>query len=348
MTPGDPARPVSGAVDPFAERPNPVPLAAVAGLVVRGCLVPGPGSPLLRPPGEGARPSRARRETAIADLISRGLLPELPAGAAGRRRLLAAEPLGRALSVLERPQARLRIGVGSPGGRSQVVQLYTAAGWVAAGFVAEEEIWVGDAFPLASLIAYLLQELASEPPDGDLDALALWPMLFQLTTALWPRRGKRPDEAVSTGEVAALLADDPACGDRARGLLREMAAAGLVEREETGVVLSPPYRSWLEPVWSGHVFEIERTSPQPRRSGGASQGPREGGGRLLFAGPPGHRVLCEDAASRTLLAAAPAARPPLAEPPDERLMIFSRPSRRELIALVGGLLGPIASPPPAA
>lgn len=316
-------------VDPFALRPAPLPLAALEWLVARGCLTPAAGSPLAgRPAGaSGARAAAAER------LRRGGVLPALPRGAEGRRRLLASGSVGRGLAVLERPRARLRLGRGTPGGELEVAQLYATAGWAVAGFAGGEDLWVGEPFPLRSLVAYLIDELACASEAG---ALALWPQLFQLTTALWPSRGKRADEAVSAGEVAAMLTGGPTGAERARSLLDEMTVAGLVRRGGSGVVLSPDYRIWLEPVWSGHVFEIEVAAMHP---GAAAE-------RLLFAGPSGDRVLCEDAFSRRALAAVP--RPPAGEPPDERVMIFSRPGRDELRTLMGGLLGALAGPQPAA
>lgn len=323
------------AVDPFAESPHDLPLAGVDWLVEHGFLAPGPASPLAPP--QSLRPRRPRRErdAAGAELARRGLVSRAWMPGERRRRLRESGPLGRGLAVLERPESRLRLGRVRPGEPPAEVHLFVAAGRVAVGYCDEQSVLAGEPFSLEALLAFLSAELDNEALGPGRDALCLWPMLYGLTTALWPHRGKRADEALSVGEVRTLLSGEES-GDRARGLLHEMAAAGLVESGQGGVVLSPDYRRWLEPVWSGHVFEIECVRLGP--GGGAT-----GGERLLFAGPPGHRVLCEDARTSALAAGAAAvAEPaPAAEAlPEERLMIFSRPSHGELMTMVGGLLGP--------
>jgi hypothetical protein len=327
-------------VDPFAESPHDLPLAGVDWLIEHGFLVPGPASPLTPP--QSVRPRRPRRErdAAGAELARRGLVSRAWMPGERRRRLRESGPLGRGLAVLERPESRLRLGRARPGEPPAEVHLYVAAGRVAIGYSDEQSVLAGEPFSLEALLAFLSTELDNDALGPGRDAFCLWPMLYRLTTALWPHRGKRADEALSVGEVRTLLSGEES-GDRARGLLHEMAAAGLVESGQYGVMLSPDYRRWLEPVWSGHVFEIECVRLGP---GGAT-----GGERLLFAGPPGHRVLCEDARTSALAAGAAAAGSPAggaeAAPapeamPEERLMIFSRPSHGELMTMVGGLLGP--------
>ncbi len=323
------------AVDPFAESPHDLPLAGVDWLAEHGFLAPGPASPLAPP--QSLRPRRPRRErdAAGAELARRGLVSRAWMPGERRRRLRESGPLGRGLAVLERPESRLRLGRARPGEPPEEVHLFVADGRVAIGYCDEQSVLAGEPFSLEALLAFLSAELDNEALGPGRDALCLWPMLYRLTTALWPQRGKRADEALSVGEVRNLLSGEES-GDRARGLLHEMAAAGLVESGQGGVVLSPDYRRWLEPVWSGHVFEIECVRLGP--GGGAT-----GGERMLFAGPAGHRVLCEDARTSALAAvAAAAAEPaPAAEAlPEERLMIFSRPSHGELMTMVGGLLGP--------
>jgi hypothetical protein len=325
------------AIDPFAERTEALPLAGVDWLIEHGFLAPGPASPLAPPRALTPRRPRREREAAGAELARRRLVSRAWMPGERRRRLRESGPLGRGLAVLERPESRLRLGRARPGEPPEEVQLYASGGRVAAGWCEGDTVHVGEPFALEALLAQLTAELSSEALGPGRDALCLWPMLYRLTTALWPSRGKRADEALSVGEVRTLLTGDGR-GERAHGLLREMAAAGLVEAGRGGVVLSPAYRRWLEPVWSGHVFEIECTRLGP---GGGATAAAE---RLLFAGPSGRRVLCEDAGSHALLADAAASGPAPAgvpEPlPDEQLMVFTRPSHRELVDLVGGLLGP--------
>jgi len=324
------------AVDPFAERTHPLPLAGVDWLVEHGFLAPGPASPLAPPRALTPRRPRREREAAGAGLARRHLVSRAWMPGERRRRLRESGPLGRGLGVLERPESRLRLGRARPGEQPAEVQLYVSGGRIAAGSSDGDTVHAGEPFALEALLTYLTAELSSEALGPGRDALCLWPMLYRLTTALWPQRGKRADEALSVAEVRTLLSGDGS-GERAHGLLHEMAAAGLVEAGGGGVVLSPAYRRWLEPVWSGHVFEIECTRLGP--GGGATAAER-----LLFAGPRGRRVLCEDARSSALIAGAAARGPAPAEAseplPDERLMVFTRPSRRELVGLVAGLLGP--------
>ena len=325
------------AVDPFTEESHGLPLAGVDWLVEHGFLAPGPASPLAPPRALSPRRPRREREAAGAELARRKLVSRAWMPGERRRRLRDSGPLGRGLAVLERPESRLRLGRARPGEPPEEVQLYASGGRVATGWCDGDTVHAGEPFALEALLAYLADELSSEAIGPGRDALCLWPMLYRLTTALWPQRGKRADEALSVAEVRTLLSGDGS-GERAHGLLHEMSAAGLVEAGGGGVVLSPAYRRWLEPVWSGHVFEIEVTRLGP---GGGATAAAE---RLLFAGPAGHRVLCEDARSRALLAGAAACGPAPAdasEPlPDERLMVFTRPSHHELMSLIGALLGP--------
>lgn len=335
------------AVDPFDEELTPLSFAGIDWLIEHAFIEPGPTSPLTPQYAYRSRSSRSDREEAGAELARRGLVSRAWVPDERRVRLVGQSALGRSLSILERPQQLLRLGLGRPDDETHEVRVYVADGRAVVCGFGPSGASIGQPFSLVALLAFLTDELDStepgtaEPADGEdhqpgkpSDALCVWPTLFRLATALWPESGNAPDAELRAGELAALLTDDPG-GARVRSLFAEMVAAEVAEPASTGVVLSPRYRRWLEPVWSGHVFEIEHAR--------LSEGNSAVTGRLLFAGPRGERVLCQDAVSRALLADAGKLQVTGLHAgdalPDEGLMVFSRPSRDELKDLVTDLLG---------
>lgn len=325
-------------VDPFDEELRALSYAGIDWLIENAFVVPDPASPLTPRYAYRGRRSRAEREEAGAELARRGLVSRAWVPDERRTRMVEQSSLGRALAILEQPRRLLRLGLGTPSGDSREVRLYIADGRAVVSRFDDEGAAIGTPFSLVALLAYLAEQLAGDHPSSD-DALCLWPSLFRLATALWPECGRADDEELCAGELAALLDDDPGA-TRAHSLLTEMVHAGVAEKAGSGIVLSRRYRRWLEPVWSGHVFEIECAR--------LDDGNPAVTGRLIFAGPRGERVLCQDAASRTLLADAAGSRsaPPAIAGlhaadslPDEGLMVFSRLSRDELYRLVTDLLG---------
>ena len=265
-------------VDPFREELRPLSHASLDWLIEHAFLDPQPTSPLAPQATYRVRRPRAEREAAGSELARRGLVSRAWVPDERRTRLVESSVFGRTLAILEDPQQLLRLGLGSPEGVTDEVRLYIAGGRAVVASFESETVWIGSPFSLEGLLTYLTDELDSEPAGHLGDALCLWPTLFRLTTALWPESGRAADHELSADDLAHRLADDSG-RDRADSLLAEMVAAEVAEPADSGVVLSRRYRRWLEPVWSGHVFEVEvarLAHCDPAITG-----------RLLFAGPPG-------------------------------------------------------------
>lgn len=298
-------------------------MAALEWLGEQGFLSPEPQSPLAFLRQQESRIGSPDRHAAGADLLRRGLVSASWSPEVRRRRLLDSGPLGASLKILERPEARLRIGIGAPESPVRITDLYLAGGEAVLGALDDEALYLGATIPRDRLIDYLVDELAA---SGDSDAFCLWPMLYRLTTALWPSCGREPRAEISIDDIEARAPGQSA------SLVEQMLAADLVARRGDRLALTDHHRRWLEPLWSGHVFEIERTPMEPWNGG------RED--RCLFVGSPGERVLCEEVPSHQLLGDGHAGFP------EDHLLLLTCPGRSELTARLAQLLDD-CSPVPA-
>jgi hypothetical protein len=129
--------------------------------------------------------------------------------------------------------------------------------------------------------------------------VALLPEVFELLTALWKTLGRAVDQPLTEARLLALLGGVSDGRGQGRSLLAAMVAAELLERRCDAYFLAPALARWLALVWSDHVVEIERLDLS--RSEGSELTPE----RLIFAGPWGERVLCEELANPGADGAAP-------------------------------------------
>lgn len=240
-----------------------LPMAAVERLADLGYLRPADWSPLA-----DLRPAGGEPPVPLA-----GDLP--PSGG-----------VARALAVLARPATRLRLALGAPGRPSRVHHLYVGGGSAVACRRDSTALAFSRPLPLATLRAALVGRLRSAPPPPAMDAFCLLPEIFEVLSALWRRRRRRPAVPVPLAEIDGLL--DGAAPGAAPRLVAALENAGAVRLDGGELHLAETYRRWLAPVWSGHVVEMERTPLAPGACAGA------GTDWLLFAGPPDDRVLCED------------------------------------------------------
>ncbi len=308
--------PARGTGDPLESRIAFLSLAQLEWLADQGHFHPGPASPLafLRLPLR--RTSEARRTRAGGTLMESD--PWYP-----HRRLdcqrLAITPLGHALRILESPTARLRLAVSRPGRAPDVRQIFVRGSLAVAAFVDPEGLRIGEPFRTATLASYLLEQVASPDLPGELEARCLVPEVFELATTLWRRLERDADEPITRSEVKALLGSRPDLDDEASDLLTAMTAARLLEGagehlagDEAPLWLHTELRPWLRLVWSGHVVELERRSLADGE--GCEEDEDAAVERLLFAGPHGQRILCED----------------LPDPAGLPVLLFSRPTLVEL------------------
>jgi hypothetical protein len=382
--------------DPVYGAARGVPRAGLEWLGANGYLDPSGESPLTFVSQQGFRTSREQRIAAAAALFARGELRcrrrsatrvEAPArfvnvGAGG------SGALERSLAILERPQARLRFGIAEPGQMATLRELYIRGGEAVHCFSDGETALIGEPVRIEQLCASLVRHLCSPDLPADMEMLCMMPQLFELTTALWQRRGKPLAVPITAVEVAALLPAEAAEGEAVL-LLASMVEAGVLERAGQGpgtagyqqYSLSERYRRWLAVVWSGYVFEIERaevspkvsgthpkvsgTTPanvsgtgwyvanekvSPKVSGTGTEGRAKVSGtaaekvsgtgwgegdRLLFVGPAGRRVLCQDLALEAPEAGGAAG----------GVMLLQRLCGAELLSRLAGLLRPVATRP---
>jgi hypothetical protein len=305
--------------DSFTSPPRLVPTATLEWLLDQGVFEPSECSPLKRQTSTLRITSADQRARAGRELLTQLGLPESTRTSSFRFR---STWLGRALAVLERPEARLRVAIAAPGAAPRVQQFYLREGRAVAGFLDLEGFCLAEPLALSDLMELLLASSSNRALPTSLDALCVLPEVYELAAVLWQRRGKSIDEPISRREVEGLLADGPERKQAALELLNVLLEVGLLEPRGTRWFIHDNYRPWLELVWSGHVLEIERT---PLGLGESEALPQ----RLLFAGPPSQRVLCEDVVASA----------------GEPLVLLSRLLRSDLKSRLARLLRPAGAVP---
>ncbi len=294
------------AVDLLRLRTRLLSTASLAWLADGGYFRPGESSPLA--PFSGPEPwcSAAERQRAGARLLASDPFRSGARLVAQRLRL---SPLGQALAVLERPEARLRIAIAEPYRPPKVLQLFLRGRLAVAGESDPEGFRLSEPLRLPALRSALADQLDASHIAPQLEALALLPEVFELLTALWKKQGRAVGEPLTEERLINLLGGLADGCDESRSLLTAMVAAELLEPRGAAYFLAPPLARWLDLVWSDHVLEIERQELTASGEPGAEQ-------RLIFAGPAGARVLCEE------LAGSPAGEAPV--------LLFQRLPRWEL------------------
>ncbi|MEM7480564.1 MAG: hypothetical protein AAF481_05280 [Acidobacteriota bacterium] len=306
----------------FSSGARSLPLAAIDWLGEHGFLQPEPRSPLAFWRELGRRSGQTARHAAGVDLVRRGFVRADWSPEVRRRRLLSSGPLGEALAVLERPEVRLRVGVGRPDGPAQIAELYIAGERATLGVLEGDVLQIGPAFTVEALIDSLADELATR---GAPESFVLWPMLYRLTTALWSNGEGGAGEVLSPDVLRAQATSAEAADE----LSAQMLDAGVVEGDiASGLRLTQAYRRWLAPMWSGSVFELERREIERQPDEDATER------SCLFVGPPGQRILCEELSSTEALG------DPTMVWPEESLLMLSALSRQEVRGRLADLVAP--------
>lgn len=283
-------------LDPFEIEPTALSGAELAWLAEQWPLTPAADGPLGFLRTEPQRLTDGERRRAEAGLRAKGLLRQEDAPVPMwelDRTVVHGGMLRRSLAILERPEARIRIGIEGPGEPSRQVPLYVAGEEAALGARRGECFLVGPPIRTTALVTGLYRHLESEPPEGVgstvAAAAALWPFWLDVVAALWPAGTERPWRALprarAVASLAALGGDDTG---QAEELLDGLVAAGIARIELGGVAPAPAYRPWLEAMMSGDRLEVEHTPLHPA----AGEGEPDEPDRLLFAGPAGRRVVC--------------------------------------------------------
>ncbi len=208
-------------------------------------------------------------------------------------------PLGQALAVLEAPEARLRIALGLPGRPPTVVQYFAKGRLAVAADLDSEGLRVAEPVRVTELLQQVVAELDSSALPAAMEAVAVLPEVFELLNALWGPGGRKVSEPITRDDLVNRLGGSTDARLQACSLLTAMVTAELLVQREEAYFLVARLASWLDRVWSGHVLEVERqalTSGEPEGSGGGESGEGLSGleHRLIFVGPPGERILCED------------------------------------------------------
>lgn len=316
-------------LDPIDVEPRILPRAGLEWLNDNGYINPSDESPFAFLRQEASRTSRAQRTRAAASLFASGDLLCRRRTRGGRGVVTAGGVLERSLAILERPQARLRFGISESGQLPTMREFYLCGNHLVSSFSDGETAFVGEPARLEDVLACLVRHLASPDLPAQMEMICMMPQLYELVTVLWKQQGKPLAESLSRAEVARLLPD----GDRraAGELLASMTEAGVLRPGDRGHTLSPAYQHWLGLAWSDSVFEIERGEPD-----GDGWGRREQD-RLLFVGPPGQRVLCEDVALDGGKAEGSAS----GDQPGRGVMLLSRLGGGDLIRRLATLLRPV-------
>ncbi|HRC86749.1 MAG TPA: hypothetical protein PK413_14170, partial [Thermoanaerobaculia bacterium] len=231
--------------------------------------------------------------------------------------------LGRALSVLANPEARLRIALVVPGQAPIIHSLFVRDGRAVYSESDLEGFYLSEPLATSDLVEFLLATVSSRALPRELEALCLLPEVYELSSVLWKKRGKAASDPISLREVENLLESGPHRRNAALELLGVLLEVGLIEPVGSRYFITESFRPWLDLVWSGQVVEIERTPlAQP-----AELEAEPTGQRMIFAGPAGRRILCED-----IVASA-----------GEPLVLLTRPTRCDLKVRLSRLMRPLAA-----
>ncbi len=289
--------------------------AGLEWLLDTGLLSPGLGSPLEPFSGPIRVTSLSQRQRAALELGA-----SFPSGPAPRTRgpVFRTSWLGRALAVLEYPEARVRVATATPDRPPAVVTFYLRGGLAVVGHPDREGFYVDRPISIVHLVERLAKDASNGALPAEMSALCVLPEVYELANVLWQRRGKGLAEPISRGELESLLEPGPNRGEAARELLAVLLDVGLLTASGARFYVSEGYRCWLELVWSGHILEIERMAVAAVAN---SDTPHE---RALFAGPANQRVLCEDVMA----------------PAGEPLVVLSRLSHSEIRDRLLRLLSP--------
>lgn len=300
-----------------------LPWAALEWLCDQGLIEPSSESPISRVLDPDAWSPLPRREEAAAQLARSGAVR-----AAARSTSIGTFELeGRlasALGILEQPVLSVRVGIAEPGPRTTVFQFFLARGLAVAGQLDAHGIELLPSMTVDDFRATLLRHLDSSLLPEGMQCFSMLRPLYWLTTAFWPERGKSASAVLTDEEIAELVGDR----EEAESLLASLAAAGVVRRRGT-TRLAAAYRRWLEMMWSGHVFEVD-FQPSVEAANAATADIEE---RLLFVGPPGRRLLCQEVDVPHLAGNA-------LRREDRQLLVLSRLRPSEVSALLDRLLAP--------
>jgi len=313
--------------------------AALEWLLEEGGLEVSEASPfgfLLRTPRRFSPKQRAA--AAETELAARGVTPAKasPPGANGK-------PPGfeSALRVLARPEALLRITISTPAGSPAIVSLFTRGDQGSVYYFDQDGFNVGSPVELTTVAASLEQQVQGPGPLEGEAAVAFWPSVLATLTQIWTAVKCDVAASVRRSDALARMGSPGPAEDTAGPALDELVQTGVLQATNGDLSIPPRYRPWLQLVWSGHLFQVNRL-PLP------AQGPPpapEKGENLLFVGPPGRRVYCRDLTGAELMQKLDATKQP---PPERKAIELVSPPPDVLGRAIGALLRRPASAPPAA
>lgn len=272
--------------------------ASLEWLVDGGLFSPGPGSPLEHLRDSTHRLSARERQRAGIRLLDCDPWTHRPLLA----QRLRFSPLGQALAVLESPEARLRIALARPGRQPAVRQYFLRGRLAVAAEIDAEGVRLAEPQRAAELMKAVVAELDSSALPTSMEAMAVLPEVFELLNALWGPSGRGVGEPITLEDLSDRLGASPEAVAQASSLLAAMVDAELLVRREEAYFLVEKLAAWLARVWSGHVVEMERqalsrsldAADLESSTAAASELPAGSEQRLIFVGPPGERILCED------------------------------------------------------
>lgn len=252
------------------------------------------GSPLEYLRTTTRHSSGSERQRAGARLLDRDPWTHRPLLA----QRLRFSPLGQALAVLESPEVRLRIALAHPGRLPEVVQFFLKGRLAVAAELSPEGLRLAEPIRVAELMSAVASELDNSALPRSMEAVAVLPEVFELLNALWGPGGRGVAEAITLEDLLDRLGTSAEARHQATLLLAAMVDADLLSRREEAYFLVDKLAAWLGRVWSGHVVEMECqalsavTAMAPADED--AEVPPGAEQRLIFVGPPGERILCED------------------------------------------------------
>ncbi len=311
----------------------PLSLPALEWLLESGSLSPSPRSPIAFLLKQPLRTSLEERIAAGKEVVQKGLLRGISSATARTDR--SAQLLGTALEILAQPTSRIRVTVITPSDQPLLITLFSAGEKVTLGYFDSRALHVAEPFGIRELVQNLERNVDSGPQIGPARVL-IWASQIRLSTFIWGGCDKRATEAIRRSDALSALSRAKFNPEDASAIITCLLKTGVIEESNDWLVLQSVYRNCMDLVWSGHLFEIERTT---LRDNVSPDDQRDASKRLLFVGPPGRRLLCTH-----LTVSAPKqapASPKSTQPADsrfERLVAFAHLPNVTLKAWIAGLM----------
>lgn len=192
-----------------------------------------------------------------------------------------------AIELLARPAQRIQIIVQSPGQKTITMTLFARGGKACVFFFDQQAFHIGPCGGLEVTVGRLLDQLRP-PRELEGQQILFWPSVLGLMTLLWPGAGQDLDQPVARQEALRRLGSPGVGEGRAESVLDELVEKTLLESKDGNLTVPAACRPWLQRALAGSFVQIDVL---PLDAPEALEKPDDHTARLLFAGPPGGRVV---------------------------------------------------------